>query len=598
MWKKSLIWQIYPPYMIIIFISLVIVTWYGSNLIRSLYLERIEGSLQVQSTLISQLFVDQLQSQSANTIQSRCQLLRQEIPSRITIILPSGLVIGDTHENPEVMDNHADRPEVRQALEGMVGSSTRFSNTLGEELMYVACPIVQDNKIIGVARTATPVSKLAQVLAVVYQRIILVGLIVGFAAALVSWGFSERINRPVQIMQEGFSRFGAGELDHQIHISKPLEFRLLAESMNSMAKNLQGLINTITQQRNESETILSSMIEGVIVVDPDEKILRINQAAMQILDIPNQDAESARGKRIQELVRNQALQKFIRDSLEMDIQQEEELVLNNLAESTLKLHGVRLKDIDGNSIGALIVLNDVTQMKMLENIRKEFVSNVSHELKTPVTSIKGYVETLRAGAVNDKKNATRFLKIISKHADRLHAIIEDLLNLSRIEQDVNNSHFELEYASVKKVLVDAVSVCYKKAGERKIKIELVFSNRIKAMIKPPLLSLAVVNLLDNAIKYSDENSKVRLEGYIEENEVIISVRDWGCGIPEESMPRIFERFYRVDKARSRDLGGTGLGLAIVKHIVQTHRGYVQVESALEQGSCFKIFLPMIKKEAA
>lgn len=594
MLKKSLIWQIYPPYILIIFFSLVIVTWYGSNLIRQFYLENIADSLRNQSILISQSYNQNLSSEPSDSIQSKCVALGKKIPSRITIILPTGLVVGDTHENPHNMDNHADRPEIRQALQNEVGSSTRFSNTLGEELMYVAVPVVMNDSIVGVVRTATPVSRLALVLSNIYRRIVLVGFIVVLVAAMISWIFSERINRPIQIMQEGFSRYGSGDLSHRIHIKKPDEFRRLSDSMNTMAQELSKRIDTITRQRNELETILSSMVEGVFVVDPEMKILRINNAAMQIIGIENYTIDNILGRSIYEMVRNQSLQRFIERAFKSNAALEEELIIHDSAERSLNLHGTRLHDIDGHSIGALIVVNDVTHMKKLENIRKEFVSNVSHELKTPITSIKGYVETLKDGAIKDKKNARRFLKIISKHTDRLNAIIEDLLNLSRIEQDVNTDQIELEYASVKKVFVEAVSVCYSKAGERNIKIEIDCSNRIKTMINPPLLSLAIVNLLDNAIKYSDENSHVRLSAMIQDNEVVLSVQDWGCGIPRKSRARIFERFYRVDKARSRDLGGTGLGLAIVKHIVQAHRGHVDVQGPKEGGTQFNIYLPLVK----
>lgn len=596
MLKKSLIWQIYPPYMIIIFFSLIIVTWYGSNLIRQLYLENIADSLQSQSHLISELYKKSILESSRDSLQVKYEPLGRLIPSRITIILPSGKVVSDTHEDPEKMDNHADRPEIRQAIQYKIGNSTRFSNTLGEDLMYVAVPVILEGDLVGVVRTATPVSKLALFLSTTYRRIILVGLLVGVVAALVSWFFSERINRPIQVMQEGFASYGLGDLTQRIHIEKPDEFRRLSESMNTMAQDLSERINTITRQRNELEAILSSMVEGVFVVDPDMKILRINDAAMLIIGIENNTIESVRGRSIHELVRNQSLQQFIEHAFETPTALQEELIINDHTERSLNLHGTRLRDVDGHIIGALIVINDVTHMKKLENIRKEFVSNVSHELKTPITSIKGYVETLKDGAIKDKKNARRFLKIISKHTDRLTAIIEDLLNLSRIEQDVNTDQIELEYASVKRVFIEAVSVCHSKANDRNIKIELDCTNRIKTMIKPPLLSMAIVNLLDNAIKYSDENSRVRLSAEVQNDEVVLSVQDWGCGIPKKSWSRIFERFYRVDKARSRDLGGTGLGLAIVKHIVQAHKGHVEIESPEDIGTRFNIYLPYVEGE--
>ena len=244
-----------------------------------------------------------------------------------------------------------------------------------------------------------------------------------------------------------------------------------------------------------------------------------------------------------------------------------------------------------NRIGALIVLNDVTRLRRLENIRRDFVANVSHEIKTPVTAIKGFVETLHDGSIRNSRDAERFLGIIGKHVDRLNAIIEDLLSLSRIEQDVEREEIVLEEGSIRDVLLTAIQVCEVKAASKNIRVALSCKEDLKARINPPLLEQAVVNLLDNAIKYSDSESTIRVQARKTNDQIILSVHDEGCGIGKEHSHRLFERFYRVDKARSRQLGGTGLGLAIVKHITQAHGGHVSVESTPGKGSTFSLHLP-------
>ena len=253
--------------------------------------------------------------------------------------------------------------------------------------------------------------------------------------------------------------------------------------------------------------------------------------------------------------------------------------------------GAHLYDEDGNQMGALIVLHDVTRLKKLENIRRDFVANVSHEIKTPITAIKGFTETLGEGAVENPEVTSRFLGIINKHVDRLETLIEDLLSLSRIEQEVENDVIVLREAMIRDVLLTAVQVCQIKAAPKRINLELSCNEHLKANINTELLEQAVVNLLDNAIKYSGEDSTVRIAARQIDDEIEIKVRDEGCGIERKHLPCLFERFYRVDKARSRSMGGSGLGLAIVKHIVQAHRGRVTVESAPGQGSTFTIRLP-------
>jgi two-component system phosphate regulon sensor histidine kinase PhoR len=291
------------------------------------------------------------------------------------------------------------------------------------------------------------------------------------------------------------------------------------------------------------------------------------------------------------VVRNTTLHQFVRDALSSDRPVETDIVLSGTADRFISCHGTSLTDADGHQIGALIVLNDVSHIRKLETIRREFVANVSHEIRTPITAIRGFVETLQDGALDNAEDARRFLGIIEKHVNRLEAIIEDLLSLSRIEQEAETHDIHLSEASLLDVLQNAIQVCQVAAALKKARIDLSCSEHLVAGMDAQLLEQAVVNLLDNAIKYSDEGSSIQLSCTEGENEIVITVKDPGCGIEKRHLPRIFERFYRVDKARSRHLGGTGLGLAIVKHITQAHGGHIKVESAPGKGSAFSIHLP-------
>jgi two-component system phosphate regulon sensor histidine kinase PhoR len=325
-----------------------------------------------------------------------------------------------------------------------------------------------------------------------------------------------------------------------------------------------------------------------LAVDSQERLIRINEAAAKLLEI---DAAQAPGRMLQEVVRNHDLHVLVSNVLSAQCNVESEIILHDeRGERNLLAQGTVLRDAR-ETIGTLVILHEVTQLKRLEKVRRDFVANVSHELRTPVTSIKGFVETLLDGAMNQPDELRRFLEIVAAQTDRLNAIIEDLLTLSRIEQEEEKAEIALTASSVRQVLETAVEVCRLKTEEKKIAIELTCDPSLMAAMNAPLLEQAVINLLDNAIKYSYPDGTIFLSAEPTAGEIVLRVRDEGCGIGREHLPRIFERFYRVDKARSRKLGGTGLGLAIVKHIAQVHGGRAEVESALGKGSLFSILLP-------
>jgi two-component system phosphate regulon sensor histidine kinase PhoR len=355
-----------------------------------------------------------------------------------------------------------------------------------------------------------------------------------------------------------------------------------------MAEQLYERMQIVIRQRNEQEAMLSSMVEGVIAVDTDARLISLNRAAARLFHL---SAEATEGRMLHEIIRNAPLLEFVDTVLATRKSDEAELTMFEKEEKYLQVHGTVLHDAQGRGIGALFVLNDITRIRRLESVRRDFVANVSHELKTPVTSVKGFVETLLDGAMDDRETAMRFLKIISRHSDRLQAIIEDLLSLSRLEQEEDKRKLTRETSALRTILDSAVQACDLKASEKNITISLDCPADIAVTVNTALLEQAIINLIDNAIKYSDDGERVEATAAVVGDELQIKIIDEGSGIPEEHLNRLFERFYRVDKARSRELGGTGLGLAIVKHIAQIHGGFPTVESVPGRGSTFTIHLP-------
>lgn len=587
--KKRLLWQIFPAFLIITILGLFLISWNVSALMKNFYYEEKRVQLEKLGALSVSAFPDLIENGDYAQIQMLCEQMGQTTNTRFTVIAPRGKVLGDSQESPEIMVNHFDRPEFQTALTGRVGSDIRPSETLGREMMYVAIPIIENGEIIAVLRTSVATTRLQATLHSLYGQIFRYGLLIAFLLSLLILAFSWKISRPLELLRLGAERFAHGDLTHRLAVPSSREIAGLAKSMNKMAAQLDERIRTIIAQRNEQQAVLSSMIEGVIAVSADGKVMSLNNAAAAMLQ---ETIENAEGRTIEEVIRNTDLQQFVRRALESEQPVENQIVLhaNSQHEQYLQAHGTLLKDDKEHRIGAVIVMNDITHIRRLEQVRRDFVANVSHELKTPVTSIKGFIETLRDGAVNRPEDSRRFLEIIARQTDRLNSIIDDLLTLSRVEQQ-SDLQMAVEPVKLQQVLSAAVDLCEVRAVQKNMTVQTECDKTLIVPANASLLEQAVVNLVDNAIKYSDPDSQVLVEGLQVENEIQIRVHDNGCGIAKEHLPRLFERFYRVDKARSRKLGGTGLGLAIVKHIAQCHKGRVTVNSTVGKGSTFTLHLP-------
>ncbi len=586
--KKRLLWQLYPAFLFIVFLSIIPVTWYAGTSLKSFYLDQTSLSLESMAHLAEGRVLPLLEPLNRKKIDEVCKSMGKKAGIRITVIEPGGIVYGDSRHDPLTMDNHRTRPEIRKAMREGEGKSIRFSRTLQREFMYRAVALRNGGRIIAVVRTSIPVDVVDSVLHGIEMKIALAGLFIAVIAAGLSFLVSRHMTRPLEKIRVVAEVYSEGDFAARIPAFKVRELDAIAKSMKKMADGMRRRIETITRQANEMNTILSSMIEGVIAVDPDGRILSINEAAGRLFH--SAPARST-GLTIEELSRNPRLAGFVSRALrERDAVEEDMAIRVDAKDRILNIRSTSLLDSEGGRIGTLLVMTDVTRVRELENIRRDFVANVSHEIKTPITAVKGFVETLLDGALKNPDDERRFLGIIEKHTRRLEAIVEDLLSLSRIEREGEVAKMVFEEFRLRNVLDSAIQICKEKAGPKGIKVSLDCSEMLLTKGNARLLEQAVVNLLYNAIQYSPRESTILVRAWKEDTETRISVVDQGCGIGPEHIPRIFERFYRVDRGRSRSVGGTGLGLAIVKHIVQAHGGKISVESTPGKGSTFTIHL--------
>lgn len=586
MFRRRLFGQLFLSTLIVVGGVMLVFFGFAARQFSRVYMEQMRRELLAQARLIEMqarpFFIG-----DRTDAEAFCERVFHETGVRVTLFRRDGELLADSERGAEAAESN--RPEVQEALAGRLGFAVR-SQEEGRRLTlaYAAVPVREEENVVGVVRSAFPLMTTSAALRKFWSQISLGAVLLLLLAAAVSYVVSGRISQPIEDLRLAAGRLASGQPQPRIFASGPEEIAALADHLNHLSAQLDEKIRMLQEERSREAAMLSSMAEGILAVDRSERILEMNAVAGRLLNIAPQEA---RGRYVQEVVRPADLQKFIARTLASEAPTEGDLLLTESGETFLQLHGTRLRNAVGEPVGALIVLTDVTRLRRLERVRRDFVANVSHELKTPITSIRGFAETLRDGALENPEDARRFVEIILRQAERLGAIIEDLLTLSRLEQEAEQRQLTLVDHSVQSVIAEAVQLCAPRAQARDIRLEIICDPALRARCNPPLLEQAVVNLLDNAIKFSEPNSTVWIEARRTGEGVDISVRDTGCGIPAEHLPRLFERFYRVDKARSRQLGGTGLGLAIVKHIMQAHGGRVSVESTPGRGSVFTLHLP-------
>jgi two-component system phosphate regulon sensor histidine kinase PhoR len=567
--QRRLIWKILPYFLAIVVLSLTLAGLYASREMRRLYYNEVSVALEGRAKIIAHEIRLGPEGMSPDEIDARCDQLGALSNTRITIIDSLGVVLGDSDENPQTMGNHATRPEITRALQGEVGIEQRYSNTEQRTMIYVAVPLESDGRTVGVVRASQPLSAVEPALISLYNRLAVAGLLIAAVATLVGVVVVRRQTRHLQLLKEGAQRFAAGDLTTRLNVPNTEEIAGLAESMNNMAMQLDARIKTVMEQRNEREAVFSSMSEGIISLDAEDRIASLNRAAAEMLVL---DPEKALGQSVFGMVRISALHDLIRRMDDGQATSETEITIAAPDEKFILARTSSLCDATGGRVGTVLVLNDITRQKRLESVRRDFVANVSHELKTPITAIRGSVETLLDGALDNPDDARRFVTMIDNQSARLAALLDDLLSLARIENNAGKREIRYELVDLKDLLRASIQACAEPALAKKITVESNCPPELPIELDRSLMEQAIVNLIDNAVRYSESGTTVSLEVTTRNDEVEIAVKDQGCGIETRHLPRLFERFYRVDSARSRETGGTGLGLAIVKHVALVHGG--------------------------
>jgi len=588
--KTKLIRQIFPAFLVIIVLSLSAVASYSTSYFKTFFLENSEKELMVRAKLLQNQFADILSvdPQNMRYVDDQCKNIGDTTGTRVTVILPSGSVIGDSFGETDLMENHMTRPEIMAAFKGKEGISRRYSSTLDKTMMYIALPVIKNEHIIAVVRTSLSVSVIDDKIRSVRNSIFLAMLGTIVVAALVSLFVSRQLTRPIEEMKKGAAEFAKGNLVSRMAVPDSEELAELAVTMNHMAESLDEKIRAFENRSRELEAVHASMQEGVIAIDKDQRIITINQAAAKIFGFA---AHELKARYILEAARNVEFQRFIQNALDTHEPVEEDILMSGDEDLILNIHSSALYDTHNRRMGTLIIVHDITRIRRLEKMHKEFAANVSHELKTPLTSIQGFIETLQEMlAENNTQEAGKFLNIIEKNVNRMVALIDDLLSLSRLER-LQGTHILFERHNLAGLIHGAVNSCEGAARAKNITLNIDCPEDLTVMVDPILMEQAVINLVDNAVKYSPADKTIAISVTKNNAFTDIMVQDNGCGIDKEHLPQIFNRFYRVDRSRSRNEGGTGLGLAIVKHIVQYHRGKIDVRSIREKGSTFKISIP-------
>lgn len=586
--RMRLLWRMYLSFLASALLVLAATAWYANHALRRFHEAQVAGDLEVRAGLLARELASLAPETDGALIEQRCREFGRLTQTRATVVGLDGRVIGDSAGEASRMTGHAARPEIAAALAGQAGRAVRFSDTMNRTLMYLAIPVKRDNAVWGVVRVSVPLSLIDWNLHSVIRQIALGAVLAAACFALVAFVLTRRITRPLEDMRRTAERLARGDLRARAATPSGGELASMARALNQMAAQLSERMEVITRRTEEQKAVFSSMAEGVLAVDPEGRILDLNPAAEHVLGVT---APTACGRSMEEAVRNPELLQFVARTLAAPGPEEGELVLHGRDERFLQVHGTSLVDARGRRLGALVVLNDITRLKRLETVRQDFVANVSHELKTPVTALRGCVETLSAPDPLPPDQRARFVAMMARQVERLGRMVDDLLSLARIEHDAASRPVERETGAVGDVLHRVVQAFEPAAAAQDIALVCDCPAGLRAPFHAALLEQAVGNLVDNALKYGGPGTRVEVRGVEDGPAVEIRVTDQGPGIEPRHQARIFERFYRVDPARSRALGGTGLGLAIVKHIALAHGGTVAVESRPGRGSTFTIRIP-------
>jgi two-component system, OmpR family, phosphate regulon sensor histidine kinase PhoR len=597
LWNSSLVAKIFLSYLAVVTLLFLSFYYSSTTLLRNFYIGSLSARMEQEAHLLARVVPFDRVGVDLDNV---CRQLSGELGSRITVIAVDGRVLGDSAEVSEQMENHANRPEVIEALRHGTGTSIRFSTTVRYTMLYRAFHQTGAGQE-RIVRVSMPLTDIDHVIRS-FRESLLGGLAVASAVGLLlAWAFSRRLSGRFQRLVQFSGEVAGGSFPQNFFPNSGTdEIAQLEQHLNHMSQKIRENLAQVTAEKDKADSILRCMIEGVLVLDPKGHVLVINDRAKAMFHVPGD--KDIHGVSVLEISRHPEVHKILEEVLTMDLADlpySKEVELDEAR--WFRVNAVRLRDTAGSFLGSILVFHDITDIKRFESMRSDFVANVSHELRTPLTAIRGYVETLLHTPPADPEDNRQFLEIIDRHSERLSRLTEDLLTLSDLES--GKIHLSLQLLDAGHLIQRVLEVFWDQAARKKIKLtQEVAPGLPKLTGDLDRLQQLFINLVDNAIKYTPPEGVVSLTVGQETvhnggaPEVEITVRDTGPGIPEKDLPRITERFYRVDKARSRDLGGTGLGLAIVKHIVQAHKGELSIESTQRKGTTVRVRLPAAPAE--
>ncbi len=591
MLKSHMLWKIYSLFAVVILLSALVIGGLVGRHTTHNKLSDIQTTLQARSLLLAELAAPHFSEPPDQAFQQTVQALGKEMNTRLTVINAQGVVLADSNKNPLTMDNHGQRPEILASRLHKFGLAVRFSKTLQTRMMYLARSVHKSGNFLGYVRTSLPLKTVDQRLAEVRKTIILSVGLVALMALLLGFFLARHLIRPLTAMTGMAEAMALGDFNQHLPVRRRDEIGRLGKALNKMAEKSRQRLEIINMDRNKLSAILSCMSEGVIAINKNELIIHLNDAAAKLLGITIDDSLN---KAIWEMTRIRELNEILTDTARnMQAIKRSVKIAYGTYDRIIEMHAAPLLDSTGEAVGAMVVLMDVSELRHLETVRRDFVANASHELKTPITAIRAIVETLLDDKKINPKKRQEFLEKIQNQSLRLSAIVTDLMALSRFElRDENMAEEPVNLSEIARKTLEDLS---QSAIEKRISIELSAPERPLVITGNwNSLEQAVSNLLDNAIKYTPEEGRIWLRSFAQGHEAIIEIQDTGIGIEPQDQERIFERFYRVDKARSRELGGTGLGLSIVRHIVMAHGGRIKVKSIPGSGSTFQLIFPLHK----
>ncbi|MBN1277255.1 MAG: PAS domain S-box protein [Deltaproteobacteria bacterium] len=580
--KSSLFLKIFGTYIIIIVMAMAVVGFLVTGQIKTRLKNKIESDLTAYAKMISLTC-------PKREMEERLVKFAELSGSRITIIDEAGNVLVDSEEQASKMENHINRTEIQEARLKGTGTAIRYGHTLGIDTLYVAAAMLEDSGIKGYVRLSRPLSEIKKTVTafnvMVFRSFAFVGVISFFIAFI----FSSRLSSPIQEMEKFTRKLRDGYIEGSLLIDSSDEMGRLARNINDIMTELKKKAQLANEEKGKLEAAFASMNDGTLILDNNRRIEAFNNALKEIFGIKRLDIY---GRTPLESFRNIELENMIDRFRETGMPVAEEI---KLAVPQEKILDVSISPIHGLPKGeekVLIVFHDVTRLKKLEKMRGDFVANVTHEIKTPLTAILGFVETLQGGAVSHEETALKFLDTIRKHAERLNRLVDDLFTISDIE--LGEMRFFFEKVSLGGIIDSVLSIVEARAEEKHIRITKEISDDLPAVrADRDRLNQILLNVLDNAVKYTPDSGSISVNAFFQEdsNYVVVKISDTGIGIPKRDIPRLGERFYRADKTRSRELGGTGLGLSIVKHLMMAHNGNINFESRPGAGTAVSLSLP-------